>query len=206
MARILGATSCHSIQPFPGMARGVPCHLAPLPPPAAHPLGAQILEIAIPSPTEKTKNRRRKARQTGHCMPQKRPGRHDDAADGEGRRTRSRAGAGRRESDSGGAKADTSISPCRRSYILERMRPGYAFRHMNTGPIYFPQENKIGQSPTGPFSSNLDAWNDNGCIDPANEEFPCPAGGCNASVAEARAASIPFLFMAAALAAAVGSF
>jgi cytochrome c553 len=55
MARILGATSCHNIQPFPGMARGVPCHLAPLPPPAAHPLGAQILEIAIPSPTEKTK-------------------------------------------------------------------------------------------------------------------------------------------------------
>ena len=30
--------------------------------------------------------------------------------------------------------------------------PGYAFRHMNTGPIYFPQENKIGQSATGPFS------------------------------------------------------
>ena len=108
MARILGATSCHSIQPFPGMARGVPCHLAPLPPPAAHPLGAQILEIAIPSPTEKTKNRRRKARQTGHtqtghCMPPKR--RREDAAEGQGRKTRSRAGTGRRESDSGGAKA-----------------------------------------------------------------------------------------------------
>ena len=90
------------------MARGVPCHLAPLPPPAAHPLGAQILEIAIPSPTEKTKNRRRKARQTGHtqtghCMPPKR--RREDAAEGQGRKTRSRAGTGRRESDSGGAKA-----------------------------------------------------------------------------------------------------
>ena len=54
-------------------------------------------------PTEKTKNRRRKARQTGHCMPPKR--RREDAAEGQGRKTRSRAGTGRRESDSGGAKA-----------------------------------------------------------------------------------------------------
>ena len=92
----------------PRHGAGSPCHLAPLPPPAAHPLGAQILEIAIPSPTEKTKNRRRKARQTGHtqtghCMPPKR--RREDAAEGQGRKTRSRAGTGRRESDSGGAKA-----------------------------------------------------------------------------------------------------
>ena len=55
------------------------------------------------------------------------------------------------------------------------------------------------------FEPNLDAWQDNGCLGSGdtNVEFPC---GCKASVAEARAASIPFLFMAAALAAAVGSF
>jgi len=49
---------------------------------------------------------------------------------------------------------------------------------------------------------NNDAYNDNGCIDSQKMEFPC--GGCAASGTGHLRSSIPFLFMAAALAAVVG--
>ena len=62
------------------------------------------------------------------------------------------------------------------------------------------------------FEVNMDGWNDAGCIGDfspnGDTEFMCPggSGGCGTSSTGNLRSSIPFLFMAAALAAAVGSF